>query len=188
MSQEIRGFSFKQADELANKLGIPKGSVIRIVAGLRHCLLIAAIRFGHCIVPLPNLLLECSTLLDLPPFTIYENLLLELKNKEPKVRRIFPESIKIPEFNSFENELSFFFLSSKEKKSFISRFEMYDKERGVAAHLHRLLAHQNHPFSTLLPTSSIQEITERFTQGLLFFHLYLNYFLPTPIHYTPFFD
>jgi exodeoxyribonuclease V alpha subunit len=54
LAKDITGIGFKTADQIAEKVGIPRDSIIRACAGISHCLLEAA-RSGHC--GLPNELL-----------------------------------------------------------------------------------------------------------------------------------
>jgi exodeoxyribonuclease V alpha subunit len=62
LAQDIRGVGFKTADEVAQRLGIPRDSAHRASAGLRHVLLEAS-QDGHCALPGTELLARAEQLL-----------------------------------------------------------------------------------------------------------------------------
>ena len=55
LAKDISGIGFKTADQIAEKIGIPKDSIIRARAGISHCLL-EATNSGHCALPKEMLL------------------------------------------------------------------------------------------------------------------------------------
>jgi exodeoxyribonuclease V alpha subunit len=55
LARDIRGIGFKTADQLAQRLGIPKDSILRARAGISYAL-IEAVADGHCALPEENLL------------------------------------------------------------------------------------------------------------------------------------
>ncbi|MBN1982710.1 MAG: ATP-dependent RecD-like DNA helicase [Chitinivibrionales bacterium] len=65
LALDIHGIGFKTADIIAQKLGIPKDSLIRAQAGVRHALQELSTQ-GHCAYPYDELLKTTATLLDIP--------------------------------------------------------------------------------------------------------------------------
>lgn len=55
LAKDISGIGFKTADQIAEKVGIPRESIIRACAGISHCLL-EATNSGHCALPKEMLL------------------------------------------------------------------------------------------------------------------------------------
>lgn len=76
LAVDIRGIGFKTADALAERLGIPRQSLQRARAGLRHVLQ-EICSSGHCAVNQEKLMAEACVLLEIPEDTIQEALLLE---------------------------------------------------------------------------------------------------------------
>jgi exodeoxyribonuclease V alpha subunit len=64
LAEDIPGIGFKTSDEVAQRLGIPKDSVYRACAGLRHVLL-EATQDGHCALPGGELLAKAVQLLEI---------------------------------------------------------------------------------------------------------------------------
>jgi exodeoxyribonuclease V alpha subunit len=62
LAKDIHGVGFKTADQIAQKIGIPHDSMIRVCAGLSHVLL-EATGNGHCALPLESLRDEAVKLL-----------------------------------------------------------------------------------------------------------------------------
>ncbi len=62
LAQDIPGIGFKTADQIAQKIGIPRSSLMRARAGLRHVLL-EATGEGHCALPVETLKAEAGKLL-----------------------------------------------------------------------------------------------------------------------------
>jgi exodeoxyribonuclease V alpha subunit len=64
LAQDIPGIGFATADQVARRLGIPAGSLIRARAGLRHILL-DALGAGHCALPRSALLEQTAAALSI---------------------------------------------------------------------------------------------------------------------------
>lgn len=62
LAEEIQGLGFKTADQIAQKTGIPRDSIVRACAGLNHVLL-EATNNGHCASPVELLKEEAGKLL-----------------------------------------------------------------------------------------------------------------------------
>ena len=163
LAQEVRGFTFSQSDILAQKLGVSPTASKRIVAGVRHALLVAAVRNGHCVLPLPQLLIDCEKLLNLPQFTIYEILLQELSSPEASlIRMAQSQCVHNHNINS-----SSFFLGEEDLSSIISKKEVYEQELGIAADIHRIQnSSESHPLSEIIENESIDEILSDISDGL----------------------
>jgi exodeoxyribonuclease V alpha subunit len=76
LARDIRGIGFKTADQIAQKLGIEKTSMLRARAGITYALL-EAINDGHCALPEEELLPLAETLLEIPREPLVEALSLE---------------------------------------------------------------------------------------------------------------
>ena len=76
LARDIRGIGFKTADQLAQKLGIPKNSMLRARAGLSYALL-QAVENGDCALPQDELLKLAVELLEIDPSTLTGALALE---------------------------------------------------------------------------------------------------------------
>lgn len=68
LAEEVRGFGFKKADEVALGIGILPGSEVRFDAGIMHCLRGSSNLNGHCFVPHDNLCSMVCDTLTLPDF------------------------------------------------------------------------------------------------------------------------
>ena len=77
LARDIRGIGFKTADELAQKLGIPKTSMLRARAGISYALL-QAVGNGDCGLPEEDLLTLAERLLEIGRDTLAEALALEI--------------------------------------------------------------------------------------------------------------
>ena len=77
LARDIRGIGFKTADELAQKLGIPKTSMLRARAGISYALL-QAVGNGDCGLPEDDLLALAERLLEIGRDTLAEALALEI--------------------------------------------------------------------------------------------------------------
>ena len=77
LARDIRGIGFKTADELAQKLGIPKTSMLRARAGISYALL-QAVGNGDCGLPEEDLLALAERLLEIGRDTLAEALALEI--------------------------------------------------------------------------------------------------------------
>lgn len=62
LAKDIHGIGFKSADLIAQKLGLPRDSIIRAQAGIKHTLLDATNQ-GHCALPRGTLIEEAAQLL-----------------------------------------------------------------------------------------------------------------------------
>src|ERR1700758_3150832 len=65
LAKDIHGIGFPPADQIAQKVGIPKDSINRAKAGIDHALL-EATSDGHCALPLGKLKLAAAKLLEVP--------------------------------------------------------------------------------------------------------------------------
>ena len=81
LAKDISGIGFKTADQIAEKIGIPKDSIIRARAGISHCLL-EATNSGHCALPKEMLLDAAKGLLLVDEALIREALDRLLVNRE----------------------------------------------------------------------------------------------------------
>jgi exodeoxyribonuclease V alpha subunit len=77
LARDIRGIGFKTADELAQKLGIPKTSMLRARAGISYALL-QAVENGDCGLPEEDLLTLAERLLEIGRDVLAEALKLEI--------------------------------------------------------------------------------------------------------------
>lgn len=68
LAEEVRGFGFKRADEIAIKMGILPDSPFRAIAGILHCLKTAANMHGHCYLRKETLLTDACDVLALPDY------------------------------------------------------------------------------------------------------------------------
>jgi exodeoxyribonuclease V alpha subunit len=81
LAKDISGIGFKTADQIAEKIGIPKDSIIRARAGISHCLF-EATNSGHCALPKEMLLDAAKGLLLVDEALIREALDRLLVNRE----------------------------------------------------------------------------------------------------------
>ncbi|MEV4371306.1 ATP-dependent RecD-like DNA helicase [Nonomuraea sp. NPDC049637] len=63
----VRGIAFRVADRIALQRGVPERSPQRIKAALLDRLESAAVRDGHCFVPVPHLVARAAELIELDP-------------------------------------------------------------------------------------------------------------------------
>jgi exodeoxyribonuclease V alpha subunit len=73
LAKDIYGIGFATADQIAQRIGIPRDSVNRARAGIDHVLL-EATSDGHCALPLPNLKLAAVKLLEIPEAAVEQAL------------------------------------------------------------------------------------------------------------------
>lgn len=66
LAREIRGIGFKSADDIAQKMGIPKDAVVRIDAGIEHMLHTLA-EEGHVCYPVDEFVILAQQILGCPP-------------------------------------------------------------------------------------------------------------------------
>ena len=81
LARDIPGIGFKTADEIAQKLGIPRDSILRASAGLEH-VLGEAIGDGHCALPRGILIEGSVKVLGLAEALVAEALLRLLQKRE----------------------------------------------------------------------------------------------------------
>ena len=93
LAKDIYGIGFATADQIAQRIGIPRDSVNRARAGIDHVLL-EATSDAHCALPLPNLKLAAVKLLEIPEAAVEQalsqmlaggSLLLEEIDGEPLI-------------------------------------------------------------------------------------------------------
>ncbi|MBI1209262.1 MAG: ATP-dependent RecD-like DNA helicase [Azospirillum sp.] len=77
LARDIRGIGFKTADQIAERLGIAKTSMIRARAGISYALL-EAVSDGHCGLPEVKLLTLSEKLLEIPGAVLAEAISMEL--------------------------------------------------------------------------------------------------------------
>ena len=87
LARDIRGIGFKTADQLAQRLGIPKESMLRARAGISYALM-EAVADGHCALPEENLLTLAEELLEIGRGTLAEALALEAAESGVVIDRI----------------------------------------------------------------------------------------------------
>jgi len=73
LAKDIHGIGFATADQIAQKVGIPKDSINRAKAGIDHTLL-EATSDGHCALPLAKLKIAAVKLLEVPEATVEQAL------------------------------------------------------------------------------------------------------------------
>jgi exodeoxyribonuclease V alpha subunit len=78
LARDIRGIGFKTADDIAERLGIEKTSMIRARAGISYTLM-EAVGDGHCALPKNDLLKLAAQILEIPEASLTDALALELK-------------------------------------------------------------------------------------------------------------
>ncbi len=113
LALDITGIGFKTADDLADKIGIPRDSHVRAQAGVRHVLSELCSQ-GHCAIPVEQLIKSSVKLLDISESIIEESIDAEVHEKRLVVDEIDDISCIYPA-------------------------NLYFAETGVAEHLHRLV-------------------------------------------------
>ncbi len=78
LALDIHGIGFKTADLIAERLGIPRDSLLRARAGVRHVLQELGAE-GHCAAPQEQLVEQAVKLLGIPEATIAEAVALEIR-------------------------------------------------------------------------------------------------------------
>jgi exodeoxyribonuclease V alpha subunit len=81
LAHDIRGIGFKTADGLAEKMGIPKDSLMRACAGVTHVLKTLCDQGGHCAVDEAQLMHEAQQLLAMDASIIQQALTQEQSEK-----------------------------------------------------------------------------------------------------------
>ena len=87
LAKDIQGIGFKSADLIAQKLGLPRDSIIRAQAGIKHALLDATNQ-GHCALPRGTLIEEAARLLGVDIAVVEQALERLILNAE-----VMPEQI-----------------------------------------------------------------------------------------------
>jgi exodeoxyribonuclease V alpha subunit len=77
LARDIRGIGFRTADQLAERLGIPKDSMLRARAGISYALM-EAVANGDCGLPQDDLLALAAKLLEIDDAILAEALRLEI--------------------------------------------------------------------------------------------------------------
>jgi exodeoxyribonuclease V alpha subunit len=114
LARDIRGIGFRTADLIAGKLGIEKTATIRVRAGISFALT-EAMSDGHCGFPVTDLMVLAEKLLEVPRKLIEAALDLEIADET-----VVHDTV---------GETACIFLAG-----------LYQSERGIAQHLHRLAA------------------------------------------------
>ena len=81
LARDIRGIGFKIADQIAERLGIDKTSMIRARAGISYTL-VEAVANGHCALPEDELLNAAEKLLEIPREILKDAIGLELADNQ----------------------------------------------------------------------------------------------------------
>jgi len=92
LAKDIYGIGFATADQIAQKVGIPRDSVNRARAGLDHVLL-EATSDGHCALPLEKLKLAAVKLLEVPEAIVEPALSLMLTSGSLLLEEIADEPL-----------------------------------------------------------------------------------------------
>jgi exodeoxyribonuclease V alpha subunit len=79
LARDIRGIGFLSADQIAEKLGLPKTSLMRARAGVAYTLT-EAVSQGHCGLPRDELLARAEKLLEIPCEILTDALAQELQD------------------------------------------------------------------------------------------------------------
>jgi exodeoxyribonuclease V alpha subunit len=88
LALDIRGIGFKTADVLAERLGIPRQSLVRAEAGVRHVLQEGS-NDGHCALILNKLVDSAVALLEIP-----EEIIRDAIQTECKAGHLVSESVE----------------------------------------------------------------------------------------------
>src|SRR5258708_18894126 len=92
LAKDIHGIGFKSADLIAQRLGLPRDSIIRAQAGIKHALLDATNQ-GHCALPRGTLIEEAAQLLGVDIAIVEQALERLILNAE-----VMPEQISEQHF------------------------------------------------------------------------------------------
>lgn len=87
LARDIAGIGFKTADAVGEKLGIPKDSILRAMAGLAHVLQEAS-GAGHCALPQELLIEHAVKLLDVDEAVVREALQRQVLNAQMVEERV----------------------------------------------------------------------------------------------------
>jgi exodeoxyribonuclease V alpha subunit len=113
LALDIYGIGFKTADTLAQRLGIPRDSLSRAQAGVRHVLQLLAEQ-GHCAAASEQLIQSAEELLEIPATIITQAITLEVEQGNVAEEKV--------------QEMPCLFLTPLQRA-----------ELGVASHLRRLM-------------------------------------------------
>jgi exodeoxyribonuclease V alpha subunit len=97
LAKDIHGIGFKTADEIAQRVGIPRDSIQRAKAGLAH-VLIEAVNSGHCALPRSSLIKSAVCLLEIAEDIVSEALAQLLNGKELIEELIAEEVLIFPPY------------------------------------------------------------------------------------------
>lgn len=122
IADDVAGIGFRTADEIAVKLGLPRDSEPRLVAGLKYALVQAANEDGHCFLPASELLERASSML-LAPSELLEPALQILN----QARDVFIEPTLSPVSTVSESNEG----TGQDIKS-----ESEDEEKAVPSHIY----------------------------------------------------
>src|SRR5246500_1988145 len=92
LAKDIHGIGFATADQIAQKVGIPKDSINRTKAGIDHALL-EATSDGHCALPLGKLKLAAAKLLEVPEAIVEQALSQMLTGGSLLLEEIYGEPL-----------------------------------------------------------------------------------------------
>ncbi len=92
LAEDVRGFGFRRADEIAQKLGIPQDSPLRIQSGILYGLR-TGIGNGSTCLPMERFLEETAQFLDLTREQVFEVLGEMAFQSEVKVDRVAGEEV-----------------------------------------------------------------------------------------------
>lgn len=81
LARDIHGIGFKTADQIAERLGIERDSILRARAGLTY-VLVELSQQGHCAYPREELLARAAEMLGIPLATMEEALRVEVGNQQ----------------------------------------------------------------------------------------------------------
>ncbi len=112
LALDIRGIGFKTADRLAERLGVPKDSMLRVQAGIRHSLQ-AYTNEGHCAMEQSVLIDSTAELLELSAELVQQA--IELEAREDRI-----------------------VIENADGQTLIFLMGFYRAEQGVVRHLRRL--------------------------------------------------
>jgi exodeoxyribonuclease V alpha subunit len=106
LAKDIYGIGFATADQIAQKVGIPRDSINRARAGIDHVLLEAA-SDGHCALPLQKLRLAGMKLLEVPEGIVEQALSQMLTSSSLLLEEIDGEPlIFLPHLRKAENGIA----------------------------------------------------------------------------------
>ena len=106
LAQDIYGIGFLTADQIAQKMGIEKTSLLRAKAGIRHALF-EEVGNGHCAYPRAALLAQAAELLEIPLETIEIAAAEEIQAQGLRIDTICDEEcLFIPSLHYYEKYIA----------------------------------------------------------------------------------